>query len=191
MIVTGLVLSSGLAGCGSDPGDATKPVADEVAQTSSTAVEGSGATATTTTAPVGTAADQLVSLRRPMTDAEAEAILDDAEDQILRCADPAELGAATWDYGPVGADEPRGRKPDDALADAIADLAEDTSPRLGPDGLPSEVPTTGWVELDGSDPTTVVFVHLGGPTNHLITVDGDPDQGVWRHSSAVTCQASS
>lgn len=176
-ITTALVFLAGLVSCGSETGGTT----------AGAPTEPDGAT---TTSPPDTTAESLVSLRRQMTDEEAAAILDGSEDQILRCADPDELGAATWDYGPIGTDDPRDREPDDALDDAIAAMAEDTTPRPGSGGRPSEVPMTGWVELQGSNPAAVVFVHLGGPVHYLIEVNGDPQQGVWRHSSAVSCRSS-
>lgn len=189
-IPAALVFTAVLAGCGSDTGDTTTPVVDEVTAATSTTEARSGTKGATTTRPPGTTTESLVSSRRQMTDKEAAAILDGSEEQILRCANPDELGAATWDYGPIGTDDPRDRTADDALDDAIAAMAEDTSPRPRSGGQPSDVPTTGWVELQGPNRAVVVFVHLGGTTNHLIKVNGDPQQGVWRHSSAVSCLSS-
>jgi hypothetical protein len=132
---------------------------------------------------------RLVTTRRQMTQTEAAAILDGRVKQVLHCGNPDQLGSSTWDYGAIGTDEPRGRKPDDALQDAIASLTKTASIHAGSGARTSPVPKTRWVELRGPNPSAVVFVHLGGPTNYLIQVNGDPQRGIWRHSGALNCRA--
>lgn len=143
------------------------------------AIETPVASDTVTSIPPSVTAspDALVIERRPITVAERDRIDDDGS--VLVCPDP---GGANWDYGPIGPDEPRGRTTDDALLDAIEDLNEQTES----EGVTAFVPLQGWIELT-DDPSTSFFVHTTNDLRFLVRVDGDPELGVWRHSSALAC----
>lgn len=119
-----------------------------------------------------------------MTNAEYDRIDDDGEGGVLDCPSP---GQTTWDYGPTGPDEARGRKAEDALLDAITDLNEDAVS----EGATTLVPRTGWVELTSkTDAGSATFVHTIDNWQFLIRVGGNRELGVWRHHSALVCPRS-
>jgi hypothetical protein len=124
------------------------------------------ADATTTTAGSG-----VVAARREMSDAEWDRIDDDGAGGVLDCP---KYGESVWDYGPIGPNEARGRSADDALLDAIREL-----------GLPDR----GWVDLTRDDKH--YFVHDNTSWRNLVVVSGDRALGVWRHLSALRCDATS
>jgi hypothetical protein len=98
------------------------------------------------------------------------------QDRPLACAD---LQSTGWDYGPVTPDE-RGRKPTDALNDAITHLSHDSAP----------VRATGWTELIENDDTRIfVLADDAGTFIAAIKVAGDAAEGVWRHTAAYICPA--
>ena len=116
-----------------------------------------------------------------MTDAEYDRIDDDGEGGVLDCP---HVGGYNWDYGPIGPGTPRNRTSDDALLDAIADMSEE---RVA-EGASELVPRTGWIELTSrTSPGDSTFVHSAGNWRYLIEVGGNPESGVWRHSSAIVC----
>ena len=131
-------------------------------------------TTTTTTIP----GPDLVVNRRSITSAEAERIEDDDGTGALDCPN---YGGVTWDYGSIEDDAALGRRPDDALLDAIRDLNEDAAVLL---------PESGWTELV-EDRGRSTFVQEEGDWRALIVVQGDDDAGIWRHTSATICSGSS
>jgi hypothetical protein len=148
-----LVLTLVATGCGDDPETSgwTSAPADETAQ--------------------------LVVEQRPITEAEYDRIDDDGEG-VLRC--PGE-GGATWDYGPIGPEDPRGRDPEDALGDAIEDLNDAPGGGSG-----AELPSAGWVDLVDGD-THWFLLADGEEWQALVNVQGNEELGVWRHNSAILC----
>jgi hypothetical protein len=120
-------------------------------------------------------ADDLVVETREITDEELASLSDDDGHAPLACPD---MGAATWDYGPITEDE-GGRQPADALRDAIAELNDD--------GL-AVLPATGWVELVVEDGArNFVLEDQAGAFTASVTVEGDPALGAWRHNEAYVC----
>jgi hypothetical protein len=116
-----------------------------------------------------------------MTSAESDRINNDEDKGILDCP---YKGATMWDYGPIGPDDARGRKPEDALRGAIEALTETIVSR----GPAPPVPVTGWVELTkDSEASRVVFVHTIDNWRWVIYVGGDPEIGVWRYHKAFIC----
>lgn len=116
-----------------------------------------------------------------MTAAEYDRIDDDGDGGVLDCPDS---GQAFWDYGPIGPGDPRGRTADDALRDAIVDMNE----ALVGDRRAATVPMTGWVALEG-DGDDVTFLHTPERWEYLVMVGGDAKLGVWRHNTALGCNA--
>lgn len=153
-----------VASCGSDGGSRD---IDALSRSSGTP------TTTSTLSP-----QPLVIARRSMSEAENAAVR--AGNAVA--LDCTQEGAVTWEYGPIGPEDARGRKPNDALSDAIRDMASPAADdsRQGP------VPQTGWVEIGGQNRSEVYFVNGA----HVVVVNGDPDEGVWRHSSAILCAGS-
>jgi hypothetical protein len=95
--------------------------------------------------------------------------------------DCANAGGATWDYGPIGDADPRGRQATDALVDALNELNRDAAT----DGY-EPLPLTGWTALTSDGRVDFVLIE-GGAWVASVRVGGDPDIGVWRHFSAVVC----
>ena len=117
---------------------------------------------------------ELVVDRRPPTDDERDRLDDDGRGGLLDCDDD-DGGAGTWDWGPIGPDDPTGRKSSDALTDAIAET----------EGI---LPDLGWTELTFSEGDST-FVHsiVNDDWKAIVTVAGDPDTGVWRHFDFYVC----
>jgi hypothetical protein len=131
-----------------------------------------------TTAPAGAG---LVVETRPITDAELASLSDDDGHAPLACEG---YGSAQWDWGPISSDADAGgeagREPEDALADAIADLNDDE--------VSAVAPTEGWVELVEDDGDRVFVVEDDtGAFVAAVHVSGDEARGVWRHHKAVLC----
>ena len=119
------------------------------------------------TAPTGA----LVVDRRPPTDAEYDRLDDDGEGGLIDCEAG---GAGTWDWGPIGPDDPTGRESADALLDAIE---EDQF-----------LPESGWTELIFSEGSST-FVHsiVNDDWRAIVIVGGDPEAGVWRQLEFFAC----
>jgi hypothetical protein len=111
--------------------------------------------------------DTLVVARRAMSDTEWDRIDDDGAGGVLDCP---KYGESTWDYGPIGPGDRRGRSPDDALLDAVRQL---------------KLPERGWVDLARDDKH--YFVLDATSWRSLVVVSGDASLGVWRHANALIC----
>lgn len=123
----------------------------------------------------------MVDDRRAVTEAERRRI-DGADDRpTLDCDN---VTARTWDYGPIGPDDPRGRSAEDALRDAILEINHDLDEGAGP-----SVSEANWIELVEHPGRSTFIAAIRGKWTALIVVGGDPDLGVWRHQAALTCQS--
>jgi len=102
--------------------------------------------------------------RRLPTEGERDRLDDDGRGGVLDCDDD-DSGAGTWDWGPIGPDDPTGRDSSDALSDAIAET----------EGI---LPDVGWTELTFSEGDST-FVHsiVNDNWRAIVTVGGDPDAG--------------
>jgi hypothetical protein len=153
------VLLIATIGCG----DSETTTADQTASTTTTRVE------------------QLVVARRAMSDDEYARIDDDGAGGVLGCDD---VGEAIWDYGPIGPDDTGGRTADDALADAIEAVNENAQV----EGFDPPLARSGWIELTERPGRSTFVATDGTKWAALVVVLGDPDRGVWRHTSALICQ---
>jgi hypothetical protein len=149
------------------------------------ATSGCGDSETTTADPTAstttTQAEQLVVERRAMSDDEYDRIDDNGEGGVLGCDD---IGEAIWDYEPIDPDETDGRTAEDALADAI----EDVNQNAQAEGFDPPLPRSGWIELTERPGRSTFVATDGTDWAALVVVLGDPDRGVWRHTSALICQ---
>jgi hypothetical protein len=172
-----LAVGMALAACGEAETAATTPV--------ETTAETDQSTTPSSSTPASSGGEDEVPPIREMTDAEWAAYSAIDEDGMV-CPEPnMQKGAQTWDYAGTYDPAEFGRRPSDALVEAITEMNDSYRTETGKsDGF---LPETGWIGLTHNDPATIFYVYPEQSWQHIVTISGDPSKGVWRHPEAIVC----
>jgi len=108
------------------------------------------------------------------------------EDDGMVCPKPdTKAGDAFWDYGGDFDPSEYGRKPGDALNDAVTEMNDGYKTETG--GTEGFLPESGWVGLTHEDGNTIYFVYPETSWEFIVSVSGDASKGAWRHQKATVC----